>query len=623
MLHNLRNKLGLGVVIAFTFAGGAACSPLDLPAGDEYVVPAALVASNDDASPEATQTGAAPVVTLTAGPTRTEDASETPEASATPGVGATSVPTGTVTSTPMPARGEVELRGILSAINGDTWIVNGVTVIVGPRTEIKGNPRVDGQVKVEGQLQANGSVLAREITGIGLNPTQSSRPERGAEIRGLIRAMNGNTWLVDGFTVIIGERTEITGSPIVGSPVKIVGQLQADGSLLAREVKVLEREGTRTPEAGEVEFRGVLRAMEGERWIVGDVTVVVSRRTEIEGNPMVGDMVKVEGQRQGDGTVAAREIEVLEREGTRTPEAGKVEFRGLLRAMNGDTWIIDGVTVIVSRRTEIKGNPVVGDVVKVEGQRQGDGTVAAREIEVLEREGTRTPEAGKVEFRGLLRAMNGDTWIIDGVTVIVSRRTQIEGDPMVGDMVKVEGQRQGDGTVAAREIEVVGRDATGTPVAGIEIEFTGTLQVMDGGRFVVNGITVVLGPNAEIKGPLGVGDLVKVHGTPQPDGSVIAREIERADRDNGGGDDDHDGEDNSGRGGGDDDNSGGNNGGEHRGGDDNGGSGGGGSDDDNNGRGGDEDDRGGAGDDHEGGGGGGDDDGGGDDSGGRGGDDKP
>jgi hypothetical protein len=551
MLHNLRNKLGLGVVIAFAFAGVAACSPLDLPAGDEYVVPAALVASNDDASPEATQTGAAPVVTLTAGPTRTEDASATPEASATPGVGATSVPTGTVTSTPMPARGEVELRGILSAINGDTWIVNGVNVIVGPRIEIKGNPRVGGQVKVEGQLQANGSVLAREITGIGLNPTQSSRPERGAEIRGLIRAMNGNTWLVDGFTVIIGERTEITGSPMVGSPVKIVGQLQADGSLLAREVKVLEREGTRTP------------------------------------------------------------------------EAGKVEFRGLLRAMNGDTWIIDGVTVIVSRRTQIEGNPMVGDMVKVEGQRQGDGTVAAREIKVLEREGTRTPEAGKVEFRGLLRAMNGDTWIIDGVTVIVSRRTEIKGNPVVGDVVKVEGQRQGDGTVAAHEIEVVGRDATGTPVAGIEIEFTGTLQVMDGGRFVVNGITVVLGPNAEVKGPLGVGDLVKVHGTPQADGSVIAREIERADRDNGGGDDDHDGEDNSGRGGGDDDNSGGNNGGENRGGDDNGGSGGGGSDDDNNGRGGDDDDHGGAGDDHEGGGGGGDDDGGGDDNSGRGGDDKP
>ncbi len=469
MLHNLRNTVGLGVVIAFAFAGVAACSPLDLPAGDGNVVPAALVASNDDASPEATHTTTAPVVTLTAGPTRTADASETPEASqtpeasATPGVGVTSAPTGTVTSTPMPARGEVELRGILSAINGDTWVVNGVNVIVGPRTEIKGNPRVGGQVKVEGQLQANGSVLAREITGIGLNPTQSSRPERGAEIRGLIRAMNGNTWTVEGFTVIISDTTEVKGTPMVGSPVKIAGTLQADGSLLAREVKVLEREGTRTP------------------------------------------------------------------------EAGKVEFRGLLRAINGDTWIIDGVTVIISRRTEIKGNPAVGDVVKVEGQRQGDGTVAAREI------------------------------------------------------------------------EVVGRDATGTPVARVEIEFTGTLQAMDGGRFVVNGITVVLGPNAEVKGPLAVGDQVKVHGTPQADGSVIAREIERADREDSGGDD-HDGEDNSGRGGGNDDHSGGNNGGENRGGDDHGGSGGGGSDDDDHG----------GGDDN----GGGDDRGGGDD-GGRGGDDKP
>jgi len=218
-----------------------------------------------------------------------------------------------------------------------------------------------------------------------------------------------------------------------------------------------------------------------------------------------------------------------------------------------------------------------------------------------------------VEFTGTIELVDASALVVSGRRVVITAATEIKFQPQKGLTVKVQGTLQADGTVLAREIKSVpaaqatqqpgvtrtpGAETTRTPQstrqAG-ESEFSGTVSSINGNTFVVNGITVVV--NGEIKGPIAVGDLVKVHGVFQADGSVIAREIERADLDDSGrggsdddgsddrgGDDDRSGrgddDDNSGHGGdddkGDDDNSG------HGGDDDN-------DDDDNSGHGGDDD----------------------------------
>ena len=61
--------------------------------------------------------------------------------------------------------------------------------------------------------------------------------------------------------------------------------------------------------------------------------------------------------------------------------AGRVEFQGQISAMNGDSWTVDGMTVLISSLTEIKGNPQVGDMVKIEGVRLAGGSVQASQIE--------------------------------------------------------------------------------------------------------------------------------------------------------------------------------------------------------------------------------------------------
>lgn len=61
-----------------------------------------------------------------------------------------------------------------------------------------------------------------------------------------------------------------------------------------------------------------------------------------------------------------------------------------------------------------------------------------------------------------------------------------------------------------------------------EMEITGALQQIGNGFMVVNAQSIRLGAGTEVKGPLSVGDVVKVHVRVEADGSLVAREVELA-----------------------------------------------------------------------------------------------
>ena len=134
-----------------------------------------------------------------------------------------------------------------------------------------------------------------------------------------------------------------------------------------------------------------------------------------------------------------------------TPLPGQeIEFRGRLTAINENVWTVGDHDVLVTRETEIKGNPQVGDIVKVHARLRDDGVLVAREIEV-EDEDERPGE--EVEFTGRLTAINENVWTVGDRDVLVTRETEIKGDPQVGDQVKVHALVQADGSLVAREIE--------------------------------------------------------------------------------------------------------------------------------------------------------------------------
>ncbi|NQS91309.1 MAG: hypothetical protein HQ574_02785 [Chloroflexi bacterium] len=58
---------------------------------------------------------------------------------------------------------KVEFYGLVETIEGDAWTISGITVLVGPGTELKGTLDLGSLVKVEAVTQENGSLLAIEI----------------------------------------------------------------------------------------------------------------------------------------------------------------------------------------------------------------------------------------------------------------------------------------------------------------------------------------------------------------------------------------------------------------------------------------------------------------------------
>lgn len=281
------------------------------------------------------------------------------------------------------------------------------------------------------------------------------------ELIGILESNTGSAWVVSGITVNLTSTTEIYGTLNLGMTVKVEGTKQADGSILAREIKAY------TDDNGgftgiKVEFTGTLNTMAGSTWTVDTTSVIITSTTEVKGVLKVGDKVKVEGFLQPDGSVVAKEIEPYMEE----PEHGEeIEFKGILNAMNGNTWTVDAITVIVSSTTKLEGTFEIGIMVKVEGYKNPDGSVLAKKIEAEDDDSEEENHGKGTEFVGEVSAINGNTWTIDGKTVIIDDKTQFEGTPEVGDKVRVAGQKQDDGTIVANNIKLVTKDngAGGNP----------------------------------------------------------------------------------------------------------------------------------------------------------------
>lgn len=157
----------------------------------------------------------------------------------------------------------------------------------------------------------------------------------------------------------------------------------------------------------------------------------------------------------------------------------------------------------------------------------------------------------EVVFTGVIESMDGDRWVIDGQTITVDTSVLRDGTFVVGDTVKVEASVSQDGTVIAQRVETPSaadlaendnsaptEAPTSAPgnIASQPLVFDdggteafGTLESLTDTSITVGGETFTLAPGAEIKGVLLPGDLVKLHFTTNPDGTLSVREVEIAD----------------------------------------------------------------------------------------------
>ena len=123
--------------------------------------------------------------------------------------------------------------------------------------------------------------------------------------------------------------------------------------------------------------------------------------------------------------------------------------------------------------------------------------------------------------------MADGTLVVDGVPISISILTELDVDPQIGDSVTVDASLQPDGSLVASEVEEE-EEEPGTeelPEAR-EAEIVGTIETVNpDGSMVVNGITVFIDADAEIKGNLVEGAEVKLEGILQESGALLAQEL--------------------------------------------------------------------------------------------------
>lgn len=379
---------------------------------------------------------------------------------------------------------------------GDTWIIAGQSFSIHENTFIIGSPQIGDLVHVEGRLLADNTRLADLIVLLRASPANQFT------LTGLVEAMEDETWTVAGQDIEIGGSDEIDPGIQVGGQVRVEGVILEGGALQAERIVLYDEDG-RLP----FEFSGVVLATGAQSWTISGIAVAVDGNTTIEGGLAAGDIVRVHGWIQTDGTWLASQIR-LAVAGERT-----FEIAGVLE--NIDPWRVAGISFETREWTEIDPELETGDLVRVEGRVQEDGTWIVYEIE-------RIQDAPYPIIVIIGTVISTDPWVVSGIPLNVTPETIIEGDIAPGMLVRVEIYLLPDGTWQV--IRITSLDVfIGIPGC---LNLTATVISFDGTRLRLLGWPeLVLGEDVEIDGELRPNSIIVIQLCFNEDGTFVIIQI--------------------------------------------------------------------------------------------------
>lgn len=95
---------------------------------------------------------------------------------------------------------------------------------------------------MQNRLPGDSGRLAVTSSHDDVEDSQTEQDQDGdeTELKGTVEAVGTGTITIDGKVITLNDKTELQGTPVVGSQVKVEVTRAADGTLTAKEVKVLE-----------------------------------------------------------------------------------------------------------------------------------------------------------------------------------------------------------------------------------------------------------------------------------------------------------------------------------------------------------------------------------------------
>jgi len=352
--------------------------------------------------------------------------------------------------------------------------------------------------------------------------------QRTAEMsfRGRVESMGDSSWTVAGVPVSTSAETALEGEIGIGTLVRVYVRSFSDGSLWASRIAAEPSQTTPEPTPSPT-----LRPTDTE--IPTRVPPTAVPTTPV---PPTAAPTRVESQATMPPIKAPTAVptRTASRVPTRTPTQTrtatpvpptppppreiKVRFTGKIEAMGAQAWTVDGQTVRINSSTRIDeslGRAAVGGTATVLAIRQDDQNLLALEIQIASP--PPTPEQ-PFEFQGLIESWSATQWVVGGHVLIVNGATAIDGSPQKGLLAEVKALRQGDGALLAKHIVV--------QLPTEEVQFEGLIQVLNGGEWVIEGVTVRIDVQTQIHGTPVVGAVAEVQGLLLPDGAVLGRRID-------------------------------------------------------------------------------------------------
>lgn len=369
-------------------------------------------------------------------------------------------------------------------------------------------------VEVSGAFNRVANVL--EATRIELRPAGTTEAILSGVVQNLDAA--GTSFTLDGVTVAIDGNTDqsrVDGQLADGDDVRVRGELQSDGSVLATAIRTERGEiaDAQVADDAEAELEGVIESNDGSGNLVvsGQAVDASGATVRPEGAALtVGRKIEAEGSLNGDTLVAtaikvkAERVRAIARIAEVDAAAGtfSLRFGGMDQLL---TFAVDTATDIRDRGMDLRiGDLRPDDAVRVLATRI-DGVLTAEHVRRddddrarLQGAATALDEmAGTVEIEGISFTTDADTVFqqsVDGDEDAPITSAEFFAAASVGSLVKAK-DRDVDGMAEEVELESEAADLR------LSRTFQGEIESIDseGGSLVVAGETVQIDDDTDLR----------------------------------------------------------------------------------------------------------------------------
>ena len=449
---------------------------------------------------------------------------------------------------------EMEMEGTIRSIGQNELRVNNKTFYVNNRTQIKNDDRVidfselqvGDFVKIKAYETLNGKLIAIKIKVKNKNDFDGQE----IEIKGLITEINKDFIVINGYTFEITAQTIIEGNDDqilsvsdlhTGMPVKIKAQLLGNGKYVAIKIELKEFNA----QVSEFEIQGFIDSVGVNYIVISGQHIQVTSQTKIKindtennhiNNLHSGMFAEVKLTLMNDGRLMAKKIEIENEQYA----LQRIRIVGAIDSVGNDFIILENYTIYTDTNTVILSanfNPIglkdlqKGQIVKVKGRVQADGSILAKRIKV------RDLWMAYFKIEGIIQSLSSQSITVEGITFKTDSTTIVLNDDnnlitlndlSVGQDVHIKARKSEDGSFVAFKIKVEETDTA-------DINITGIIQALTIDSITVNDIRFYVTNKTEISNlqdksvtldSLTLGQVVELKGCVLNDGTYLAKKIE-------------------------------------------------------------------------------------------------